>query len=284
MMKSIHIAVFLLALGLHLVAQNPIAQNFEFSITIGTADVSLEKYGLNDNMDFLNYMNSDLDYIELSAIKLGFNYNFLERMYADINVIIMDDLVPDNYDISVHYFFNKYLGVGLGSLYYSNLISYFEDYHKETHPDYIILDRNMRQFENYDLGFYISPTFRPIYSDRFKVVLRCDLGLSSFTKEHSAFYLKRKFSNEMRLYDYWTVKTFEPYVNPKLNLKLRAFKLGNVSVGVMCNTNYFYSNRSMDYLRISQVWTSDNSIEELIDAPKHRYSRFELDGGIYFAW
>lgn len=283
-MKSIHIALYLLALGLHLGAQNPIAQNFELSITLGTADVSVEKQGLNENMDFLNYMNSDLDYIELSAIKLGFNYDFLERMYADINVIVMSDLVPDNFDISVHYFFNKYIGVGLGSLYYSNYITYFEDYHKETHPEYIILDGNQRQFENYDLGFYISPTFRPIYSDKLKVALRCDFGLSSFMEEESAFYLKRKLSNELRLYDYRTVTTFEPYLNPKLSLKLRAFKVGNLSVGVMCNTNYFYSKRSMDYSRTSQVWTSDNSIEELIDAPKHRYSRFELDGGIFFAW
>ncbi|MEX0986236.1 MAG: hypothetical protein WD052_02080 [Bacteroidales bacterium] len=232
----------------------------------------------------MNYMNSDLDYIELSAIKIGFSCDFSEHIYVDINVIVMSDLVPDNYDISVHYFFNKYLGVGLGSLYYSNYVSYFEDYHKETHPDYIILDGNMRQFETNDLGLYISPTFRPIYSDRLKVALRCDLGLSSFMEERSVFYLKRKLSNEMRLYDYRTAKTFEPYINPKLNLKLRAFKLGNVSIGVMCNTNYFYSRKSMDYYRTYQVWTSDNSIEELIDAPKHRYSRFELDGGIFFTW
>jgi hypothetical protein len=283
-MKSVHITAYLLAFGLHLVAQDPIAQNFEFSITLGTADVSLEKYISSEHMDFLNYMNSDLDYFELSAIKLGFSYDFLERMYTDINVIVMSDLVPDNYDVSVHYFFNKYLGVGLGSLYYSNYISYFEDYHKETHPDYIILDYNMRQFENYDLGFYISPTFRPIYSKRLKVALRCDFGLSSFMEEHTAFYLKRKRSNELRLYDYRTVKTFEPYINPKLNLKLRAFKIGNLSVGVIFNTNYFYSKKSMDYYRTYQVWTSDNSNEEFIDSPKHRYSRFELDGGIFFGW
>jgi hypothetical protein len=283
-MKSVHIAAYLLAFGLHLVAQNPVARNFDFSITLGTADVSVEKYSSNENMDFLNYMNSDLDYIELSAIKLGLGYDFLKCMYTEINVIVMSDLVPDNYDISVHYFIRKFFGVGLGSLYYSNYISNFEDYHKESHPDYIILDWNMRQFENYDLGFYISPTYRPIYSDRLKVALRCDVGLSSFMEEESVFYLKRKFSNEIRMYDYRTVKTFEPYINPKLNLKLRAFKLGNLSVGIICNTNYFYSKRSMDYNRTYQVWTAENSSEAFIDAPKHRYSRFELDGGIYVGW
>ncbi len=283
-MRSLYLTAYFLALGIHLIAQNPSNGTIDFSITLGTADVSVEKYLSDENMDFLNYMNSDLDYVELSAIKLGLSYDFYERMYADINVIIMSDLVPDNYDISVHYLFSEYLGVGLGSLYYSNYITYFEDYHKEIHPDYIILDGNVRQFETYDMGFYISPTFRPIYSDRLKVALRCDVGFSSFMEEHSAFYLKRKLSNEIRLYDYTTVKTFEPYINPKLNLKLTAFRLGSVSVGFVCNTNYFFSRKSMDYYRTLQIWTPDPSLEEFINAPKHRYTRFELDGGMFFSW
>jgi hypothetical protein len=235
-------------------------------------------------MDFLNYMNSDLDYIELSTIKLGFHYGFLGSMYMDASIIIMSDLVPDNYDISLHYFFSKYFGVGFGSLYYSNYVSYFEDYHKESNPDYLILDYNQRQFESYDFGLYLSPTFRPIYSDRFKVAIRCDLGFSSFLEEGSSFYLKRKLSNEIRLYGYQTVKTFQPYVNPKINLLLKVFELRNISVGIICNSNYFYSKKSMNYNRTYQVWTSDNSIEERISSPKHRYSRFELEGGVYFAW
>jgi hypothetical protein len=103
-------------------------------------------------------------------------------------------------------------------------------------------------------------------------------------EEHSAFYLKRELSNEIRLYDYTTVKTFEPYINPKLNLKLTAFRLVSVSVGIVCNTNYFYSMNSMDYYRTLQVWTPDPSLEEFINVPKHKYTRFELDGGIFFAW
>jgi hypothetical protein len=283
-MRSVVIAAYVIGLGLSLGAQNPIIRNFDFSITLGAADISVEKFNTNENMDFINYMNSDRDYIDLSTIKVGLSFDFSERMFADINVIVMSDLVPDNYDISVHYFFSKYLGIGLGSLYYSNLITAFEDYHKETNPDYFILDQNLRQFENYDFGLYISPTFRPIYSDRLKVALRCDVGLSSLMEEHSSFYLKRKFSNEMRLYDYTTVKNIQPYVNPKLNLKLTVFKLRYFSVGVICNTNYFLSKKSMDYYRTTQVWTSENSIEEYIQPPKHNYSRFELDGGIFFAW
>jgi len=283
-MRSIYIAAFLVGWGLSLGAQDPLIRNIDFSVTLGTADISLEKFNAGENMDFLNYMNSDLDYIELSAIKLGWSFDFSERVFADINIIVMSDLVPDNYDISVHRFFNRTFGLGLGSLYYSNYITAFEDYHKETDPEYFILDQNLRQFETYDFGVYISPTFRPVYTDRLKIALRCDAGFSSFMEEHTSFYLKREFSNEMRLVEYATVKHFQPYVNPKLNIKLKIITLGNVSVGILCNSNFFFSKKRMNYDRTTRIWTAENQVEASIQPPKHTYTRFELDGGIFFGW
>ncbi len=283
-MRYIFIAAILMGWGFSLGAQDPLMHNIDFSVTLGTADISIEKFDAGDNMDFLNYMDSDLDYIELSAIKLGWSFDFAARMFADINVIVMSDLVPDNYDISVHRFFNRTFGLGLGSLYYSNYITAFEDYHKKTDPEYFILDQNMRQVESYDFGVYISPAFRPVYSDRLKISLRCDLGFSSFMEEHTSFYLKRAFSNEMRLVEYATVKRFQPYVNPKLGVKMKILALSNVSVGVLVKSNFFYSRKRMNYDRTTLVWTTENPIEEYIQPPNHTYSRFELDGGIFFAW
>ncbi len=283
-MRSVFIAACIIGWGLSLGAQDPLMHNIDFSVTLGTANISLEKFKTGEDMDFLNYMESDLDYIELSAIKLGWSFDFATRMFADINVIVMSDLVPDNYDISVHRFFNRTFGLGLGSLCYSNYIPAFEDYHKVTDPEYFILDQNMRQFESYDFGVYITPTFRPVYSDRLKILLRCDLGFSSFMEEHTSFYLKREFSNEMRLVEYTTVKRFQPYVNPKMKVKLKVFALGNVSVGILCNSNFLYSKKNMNYDRTIQVWTAENPIEAFIQPPKHNYTRFELDGGMYFAW
>jgi hypothetical protein len=283
-MRFIITSIFFIALGICLSAQEPLMRNFDFSITLGMADISVDKFSLNENVDFMNYMNYDLDYIDLSTIKLGWHYDFLEGMHADFDLIIMSDLVPDNFDFSLHYFPVKFLGVGMGSVYYTNYISYFEEYHQETNPDFYLLDQNQRQFETYDLGFYISPVLRPIYSDRFKVILRCDLGFSSMMEEHTSFYLKRKLSNDLRLYDYKTVKTFQPFIYPKAKMMLTVFKRGDSSLGILFNSNYFYSKKSINYDRTYQVWTTENSIEEKIAPPKHRYSRLELEGGIFYRW
>jgi len=283
-MKSIILSVLLLILSFGLSAQDSDKQKFELSMTFGLADLNVEKFSPVENIDFLNYLNTYPDYLDFMTVKLGIKYKFSEKLTTDLNLILFDDLVPDNFDISSHYLLNDYFGIGAGTMLYKNYITNFETYHIDSNPDYYIMDGNVRQFKSFDLGFYISPSFRPVYNDRFKAEIKFDLGLSSFLKEETSFYMKRKNSNEKLLYDYKTTMAFHPYINPRVNLKLKAFKINGTSVGFMCNTNLFYSKKAMNYTRSIQVWTPDNATNQDINSPKHSYSRFEIDFGVYLNW
>ncbi len=193
----------------------------------------------------------------------------------------MDDIIPDNYDISVHYCLRPWLGIGIGSMLNKNWITFFEEYQIQTLPDYYLVDYNVKQFTNHDLGFYLSPILKPINSDIFKIQIACDIGMSSFAKEEAVFYHKKKFSNERLQYHYQTKTDYQPYIHPKIDLRLKAFKIKDVSFGFLLNSNYYHSDRSINYLRTIQTWTPDNKITEQIEPSKHKYNRFEFNIGIF---
>lgn len=267
-----------------LFAQNLAVKNHEFSFSIGLGELDIEKLSPNENLDFINYVYSDPEYTDFVIIKLGYKFDFFSKMSADIKLIMMDDIIPDNYDISVHYFIRPWLGVGVGSMLNKNWITCFEEYQIQALPDYYLVDYNVQQFTAYDVGFYLSPLLKPIDNNIFKLQISCDLGLSSFMKEEAAFYHKKKLSNERLQYHYETNTDYQPYIQPKIEIRLKAFKIKDTSIGFLLNSNYYYSNRSINYFRTIQKWTSENKITEQIESSKHNYSRFEFNVGIFLIW
>jgi hypothetical protein len=272
----------LISIGLF--AQNQTIKNQEFSFSIGFAELDIEKSSADRNLDFIDYVDSNPEYTDFIVLKLGYKFDFFSKMSADIKLIMMDDIVPDNYDISVHYFIRPWLGVGVGSMLNKNWISGFEEYQIQLLPEYYLLSYNVAQFTTYDLGFYLSPAIKPIDHDNFKLHLKCDLGVSSFMKEEFSFYHKKKFSNERLQYHYKTKANYQPYIQPKIDIRLKVFKIKEASLGFLLNSNYYYSNRSMNYFRTIQTWSSENKITEQIEPFKHKYSRFEFNMGVFVSW
>ncbi len=276
--------ILLSLIGSSLFAQNQVLKNQEFSLSLGIGELDIEKFAPNKNLDFINYIDYDPDYTDYIVLKLGYKFDFLSKMSADINLIMLDDIIPDNYDISAHYFIKPWIGIGIGSMLNKNWITYFEEYHTQTLPDYYMMDENVRQFTTYDLGFYLSPALKPIDNDIFKLQIKCDLGMSSFRKEEATFLHKKKLSNERLQYHYETIRDFQPYIQPKIDIRLKAFHIKEASFGFLLNSNYFLSDRSINYYRTIQTWTSDNEIKEQIEPAKHKYSRFELNMGMFLKW
>lgn len=281
-MKLNTIIIFLI--GFNLFAQGQMVKNQEFSFSVGISELQLEKFQPNENMDFMNYIDFDPEYADFIILKLGYKFDLFSKMSADIKLIMMDDIIPDNYDISVHYFATPWFGVGVGSFLNKNWITYFEEYQIQTLPDYYLMDDNVQQFTTYDLGFYLSQTLKPFDNDNFKLQISCDMGISSFMKEEVTFYHKKKLSNERIQYHYETKTDYQPYLQPKIDIRLKAFKIKETSFGFLLNTNYYYSNRNINYIRTIQAWTSENRIEKEIKPSKHIYARFEINMGIYVRW
>ena len=277
----VHLSLLFCLISFGLFAQNSVLKNQEFSFTIGIGELEIEKFPTNENLDFINYVDSDPEYTDFVILKLGYKFDFLSKMSADIKLIMMDDIIPDNYDISVYYFGRPWIGLGIGSMLNKNWIAYFEEYQIQTLPDYYLVDYNVKQFTVYDLGFYLAPTLKPIDNDIFTLQITCDLGISSFMSEETAFYHKKKLSNERLQYHYKTNADYQPYIQPKIDIRLKAFKIKDTSIGFLLNLNYYYLNRSMNYSRTIQTWTAENKITEQIEPAKHSYSRFEFNMGIF---
>jgi len=265
-------------------AQSRTFKNQEFFFTVGAGELDVEKFSPNESLDFLNYVNTYPEYADFIVLKLGYKFDFLTKMSADIKLVMMDDIIPDNYDVSVHYFIRPWLGVGVGSMLNKNWITYFEEYHIQTFPEYYMSDNNVRQFTTYDLGFYLTPAIKLIDNEIIKLQITSDLGISSFMKEEASFYYKKKLSNE-RLYDHYETKIdFQPFIQPKIDVRLKAFKIKEATIGFLLNSNYYYSKRSINYFRTIQTWTTENGITEKIEPSKHKYSRFEFNMGMFLRW
>ncbi len=271
-------------ISLNLFAQNLAFKNQEFSFSVGIAELDIEKFSPNKNLDFINYVDFDPEYLDFIIMKLGYRFDFFSKMSADIKLIMMDDIIPDNYDISVDYFLKPWIGIGAGSTLNKIWITYFEEYQIQALPDYYLMDYNVQQFTAYDLGFYLSPILKPIDNGVFKLLIKCDLGISSFMKEEATFYHKKKLSNERLQYHYETKADYQPYIQPRLDMRLKAFRIKETSFGILLNSSYYYSKRSINYIRTIQAWTSENKIKEQIEPPKHSYSRFEFNMGIFVSW
>lgn len=287
-----HIWTLIFLINFSLTAQNSIITNQEYSISIGLADVNINRFTLNENIDFLNYLgieddiDSNTGYYEYPYILVKHNYkaDLFSKIAIDLNLILFESLIPDNYDVSARYFLKPWLGIGAGSMLNKNWISGFEQYHKELLPDHYLGDLNHKQIKVYELGFYLSPTFKPIDNKNFRIQIKCDIGLSSFSQKETSFNYKKKLSNKRIRYYYATKENFQPYFWPKIDAKLKVFTIKETSFGFVLNSNYYYSNRSIDYNRTIQTWTLENKTSTLIRSHKHQYTRFELNIGIYVAW
>lgn len=281
---KIIVGILFQLISLSLLAQTLSRGNREFSFSIGGVEAYMEKFPTTVDINFLNYFDTFPEHIDYEVVSLRYKFDFFSRMSADIKLMVMSDLVPDNFDISAYYHFNNAVSIGMGSYLVKFYITHFEQFQLQSLPDYYLVDYNSQQLKVYDLGFYLTPMFKLIESDRFQATVKFNIGVSSFSNEKSVFYHKRKFSNERIIYRYNTKMTFQPYINPKLEVRLRAFDINNTSVGLLLNSHFYYSKRSMNYNRTIQKWTPDNEITEFVRTPKHLYNRLGADIGFYIKW
>ncbi len=267
-----------------LLAQKMAISNREFSLRLGGRETHMEKFPDNENLDFLNYFYTDPEYLDYALINMGFRFDFLSKMSADLKLIVMSDLIPDNYDISAYYHFNPTFSMGIGSMLCRAYVSYFEQFHVLSMPDYYLVDDNIQQFKAYDLGFFLTPGVNLSPNGWFRATARFDLGISTFLTEESTFHHKKKYGNERIIYHYSTRTSYQPYVRPSVELRLQALTTRRAAAGLVLSSNFYYANRSMDYMRSVQSWTSYEAVNKVIRTPKHTYTRFEADIGLYVKW
>lgn len=282
-MKQLILSIILFS-GMSLMAQDQLLRNQIVSLSVGVSEHSIEKFSASDKLDFMNYTNEYDGNFDFILIKLAYSFEFSKNMSADVELIMLDDIIPDNFDMKINYSFQPWLGIGAGTMLHKNWISSFEEFHKQTMPDYHLLDENSKYFVNYDLGFYLSPFVQIIDNEFIKLDVACDLGVSAFMKYETDFVLKKKLSNEKMRYQYNTLSVYQPFIQPRLDIKIKAFELKKASLGFLFNTQYYYANRSINYSRSIQRWTAENEIAEKIEPSKHLFTKFSLNLGMFVRW
>lgn len=281
-MKSLLIVVHLLLPVLSMWAQDNSCK-MELSARFGVGETAVEKISEEENLDFLNYVNDYPDMVDLVTIKLGLKFDCYERMQIRLNIILMGDLYPDKFDIRTDYLLGNHFGLGIGSMMYTYYFNEFGSYYSSWEDEYYIRQHHI-SLDAYDLGFYISPSWFLINNDRLRLRINCDLGMASFLKEASSFDLKARYSNERQLHEYYTRLTFQPYIDPSLDIRLRLLKIKNSSLGLISHTHLFYSKRSIRYDRNILVWTDENSDFQTLKPPNHSFCRYEIDLGLYVSF
>ncbi|HPR31989.1 MAG TPA: hypothetical protein PLK12_07835 [Prolixibacteraceae bacterium] len=279
-MKSaiILFSVFLLH-GLFLRAQDR-QQRIEFSITSGYRHVDVERQQPGIDFDFLNYAKP-VRMHSLSNRGLGVEYHVNDKLHVGLTGFFFNNLKPEELDFFSDYFFSDYLGLDLMIYLKTFCMLDFEIGQHNTNPGYIDLDRNRREFQTGDLGFSFSPILRLNIFRRVEVLMMCNLGLASFLEEETWLYLKKQFSNEIQGYHYQTKLAFQPYINPRINLRIKVLEGERGVLGILYNTNFFYSERSMNYDRSVHTWTEGNTVAQKVEPPKHTFYRYEINAGIF---
>lgn len=275
---------FLLALQFFcfvLHGQNRGIRNHEFSFSLGSYGTNIQSFANAQTFDFLNYVDPDYHALDNMTVRLGYRFDFLDKMSADVKLMLMSDLFPNSYDISVYYQIDEKRAIGIGSMLYKNYISDFFEFYDDKFPGYFVFGGYESQILSYDLGFYVTPTYNEEIRSRLKLLLKCDLGLATFLNGDLAYQLKKEFSNERYSYQYKARITFQPFINPKIELRYEAFAFGSSTLGLLFNSNFFYSIRSMDYDKTVTPWVPEFALTEVIRTRKHNYSRFEAYLGLY---
>lgn len=98
------------------------------------------------------------------------------------------------------------------------------------------------------------------------------------------FSLKKLQSNERIKYHYDSKIKLEPYIKPSLNISFKLFTINQANVGLIANSAYYLSYRSLPYTRTFYQWTANNPQREVMQSSKHKFEKFNLDFGLFVKW
>ncbi len=280
--NCLHLFIFLF-ISLTATAQNPSIKNVEINLSFGALHLDMEKLKLNENLDILNYFESTIDYPE-GQLKLGFKFDYETKYHFALDYVVLSDLAIADLNIATYYMPRSNYGIGLGFMLTRDHIAHYETFHLDRNPHYLSVGQNMEFNRLYDMGFFIAPLYKPIDLNRFKIEISMSVGFASFLNQEMIYSLKKIQSNERIKYHYDSKIKLEPYIKPKLSLHFKLFNLNKVKIGLLANSGYYLSYKSLPLKRSIYLWTEDNVQQEVIQLPKHKFTKFNLDFGLYVKW
>lgn len=284
-MKKTLLIILLICIVLSgLNAQERFIEKYSFSMCFGARSLACDSFPDNENLDFLNYLynakggNLSPDYGYLGmASHLWLHGNW----EVDIKLLMYDDFIPNQMNISAQYFPVHYLGFNFGINGYSQLMNEFNQYHHNVDTGfYGDIDQNYRQRSLYDLGFIGGPVLA-IQESRFSGILKLNAGFGTFLSFSESISQKKINSNFRREFIYSTEPTPSFFFFPELSLTFDILEFSHSMLGIQMQASYYLARRSIDYTRKTLIWTTDYPVSEKVISPVHPYAKFDIDVGIY---
>ncbi len=274
------IVIFILIIGnLTVFAQNGFIKSYKIATFVGVRDDKRDSFPNNENLDFLNYIKQDKEYVDYLYLGLSSHILFKHNIETDLRFAFMGGM-SDIY-ISTQYFPIKNVGFNIG--FYSNgyMLNEFSTYHKINDIGMFgDLETNYRQRFPVDIGFFGGLNLQ-IRFWKIHTLMKLNTGMSSIKPFSETVGQKEVNGNYRKNIEYETKHNFQIYYFPELEFNIDCIKIQNSTIGFQLQTSYFYARKSIDYKRTIYEWTNQNPIIENISGQKHQIRLFYLDLGLY---
>ncbi len=265
-------------------AQGRFIEKKQASIWFGVRDITPDSLANSGDLDFLNYLHSSDEMAEYQYLGLSAHLWFRGNWEADLKVGMYDDFAPTSLNLKAIWMPMKYLGYTAGFYSYPQLLNEFNMFHRLSDEGfYGDTDSNFRQRCVHETGI-MAGLVMPVNYRFIHLTLYMNGGISTLSKFSEKVTQKMINGNMKREIRYSTKNSPALFFFPEAELGLDCFRIGEATLGVRGHASWYAVKRSVDYKRATWEWTYDNPVYEEVDNPAHRFSKLEIDAGLYLTW
>lgn len=265
-------------------AQARFIEKKQTSVWFGVRDITPDSLANSGDLDFLNYFYSSDEMAEYQYLGLSAHLWFRGNWEADLKVGMYDDFAPTSLNLKASWRPTKYLGFTAGFYSYPQLLNEFNMFHRLSDEGfYGDTDSNLRQRRVHESGI-MAGLVMPVDYRFIHLTLYMNGGISTLSKFSEKVTQKMINGNMKREIRYSTKNSPALFFFPEAELGLDCFRIGETTLGIRGRVSWYAVKRSVDYNRTTWEWTYDNPVYEEVDNPAHRFSKLEIDAGLYLTW
>ncbi len=279
------VSLFFVSITNHSIhAEEPFLKTEKASVWFGTRSLEIVNQNLfTESLDFLNYAdNYNIGEYYLAGISWsGVIRNSLK---VSLDVFTSDDIIPTSFRIDLQYPVLSWLGISGGLMQYPFLITGYEEFYKQNHPDFYTDGgpyANLRQTTFNDFVLSAGPVLN-LKSNLGFLSVRFHLAYNSLLPKVETFNQKLINGNLRQQVVYKTTPSSNFFFFPDVAAGINILKYNNMKMGLQMQMSFYSGKRQINYTRFLRAWTESNESSEDIASPDHLFRQTDISMGIYW--
>lgn len=266
--------------------QQKIKEKFCFEMQSGGRYVNRDSLDNSENLDFMNYFYQEDKGADYSYVGLNLRFIPDPDWAFSIKAVLLSDMNLKQLNFEVRYTcdsINPILSWGIvGSLFaFPQYLEDFNRYHILRDTGFTAdLNPNFRQITIFEMGMAAGP-FVGFNYKRLHGQLSLRAGFSGFAPFDELMTQKETHANLRREIRYETGFSPAVFIYPEAEACFDVIKSGRTDIGFLIRAGSLFSKRAINYTRITQTWTTENTIADKIRPQKQFYNITELEGGLF---